>query len=232
MNRNILGDDDLLKEFKRLVKTANSRLDRLEKAGRTGSKAYRSAMQSINRTNVSIPSGGSKGFKKIPVNNGTPFDRKPINDQPNKLRFSARNPKNVKVLRSRMNAVQRFLDDETSTLAGANDLYRSVGGTMRTRYGIDLTPDQMSALFDGALWQKLNEKYGSKTAFAIIANVQETEGDISKAFQNLAEKYTYIDKDGNVNKVGMLTPRERMSIGATIGNYMRKGKINYLFEGD
>lgn len=219
MNRNILGDDDLLKEFKRLVKTANGRLERLEKAGRTGSKAYRSAMQSINRTKSTIPSKPSKGFKKIPIKNATPFDNK--TDENGLMRFSGRNPKNLKVLRKQINDVLRFLEDETSTLSGAKEVEKSVGATLEEKYGLVLNPDQISALFDGALWQKLNEKLGSsKTAIAIVASLQESEGNIKEAFKSLAEQHIY------------LSPKERMSIGATIGNYMRRGNIDYLFEGD
>lgn len=220
MNKNdMTGADDLFSEFRALVKRANSRLDRLEKAGKTDTKVYKTAMQYINRGNkvehdvIGQWLKASKGKMK-----NTPFGAMP-EAQPRKKHFSAENPHNIRVLRARYNAVQRFLEDETSTLSGGKAVGNKVSQTLYDKYGLMLPPEMLPVLFEGSLWKKLDERYGSDVAMKIVTSLQENEGDVKQALKDVMESGTY------------LSGRQRMSIGATIGNLMRKSKLDYLFEG-
>lgn len=194
-NKNLLSVDDMLKEFRRMVKTANRRMDRLEQEGMTGASAYRMARYSIgdDATRFTANIFGGK--------------------------FNGQNMEHVIALKSHMNDVEAFLNAETSTVKGNRNSTQKASATLEDRYGISVSPDQMGELFDGALWAKLNTKLqDSKTVARLIGALQETDGNISEAFKKLAEDHKYI------------SPQERMSIGATIGNYMRRNAIDYLFE--
>ena len=194
-NKNLLSGDDLLSEFRKAVKTANRRMDRLEQAGMTGASAYRMARYMIG-------------------DNGTRFSAKISGGK-----FDSSDMQQVIEIRNRMNDVQAFLDSETSTVKGNRESVEKASATLEERYGLVIAPEQMSELFDGALWAKLNAKLqDSKTVAKLIGELQESDGNIRQAFDEFSRKHKYLD------------PNERMSIGATIGNYMRKNKLDYLFE--
>lgn len=198
MAKKITQDDALLREFRMLVSKANSRIDRLFKAGKTDSFAYRRAMFAIERQ--------TGQWLKMPKEGKPPH-------------FTSANPKNKNVLRARFNEVQEFLNAETSTLSGVKRLEKTATATIKDRYGLDLSVDQLEIVFEGALWEKLNTEFGSKTAIAILSAVQRNNGSISKAFADLADQHIFISS------------KERVKWGATIGNYMRGNKVDFLKEG-
>lgn len=194
MNYNLLSFDDLLSEYKTLAGRANKRMERLEKAGMTTGSAYKAGARSASKIKASSGGTGSK------------------------FRFPTKRPADVKELRSRMNAVQDFLNDQTSTPAGVRKVGAKIGGTLKNKYGIDMSSEQIKATFDGALWSKLNNRFGSGTAVKIIAELQKSKGDVKAALTALQDQNVY------------LSGKEKMSIAATIGNYKRANKITYLFK--
>lgn len=194
MNYNLLSFDDLLSEYKKLAGRANKRMERLEKAGRTTGSAYKSGARSAAKMKSA---GGTSGGKN---------------------RFPTKRPADVKELRSRINAVQSFLNDQTSTLAGLRRVDAKIGVTLKQKYGIVMDPDQIKATFDGALWSKLNNRFGSGTAVKIIAELQRSWGNVTTMLQNLSDQNVY------------LSGKERMSLAATINNYKRSNKISYLYK--
>lgn len=158
-----LGYDALLKQYKLLVERANKRLLRLEKAGMTGSPAYRSVVHS--------------GAKASARSSGV------------KVRFTKSNPKNERVLKMRMNAVQGFLGSETSTREGYRELKKTyapkVSATFRKKFNIDLTGEQIDALFDSELWDYIDGQFASDTAIRVLGAIQKGEGDVAKTMQSL-----------------------------------------------
>ena len=134
-------------------------------------------------------------------------------------KFSSKKPAGLKQLRKQVSAVERFLSMETSTLRGVHRIEKDVVSKIKDKYGLDLEPDQVTQVFEGGLWKKLADKYGSKTAIAVLASLQKTDGDIASAFKDLAEQNVY------------LSGRERKSTGALISNYMRQNDIPFLQEG-
>ena len=178
--------DDLKVEFEKLAHRADTRLLRLEQKGLQGTAAYKSAMRMIS----SYKGPG-----------GTRF------------RVSLKGLTKAQVA-SRLNKVRTFLAEKTSTVTGRQELASGASKTIKDKYGLDLTPDQLGAIFDGVLWQKLNTMFDSKTAAKIIGSIQKHKGSLSAAFKELAEQKVYIDKS------------DKAKISGTIGAFTRWHKID------
>ena len=178
--------DDLRVEFERLAHRADTRLLRLEQKGLQGTAAYKSAMRMIS----SYKGPG-----------GTRF------------RASLKGLTKAQVA-SRLNKVRTFLSEKTSTVTGRQEIASGASKTIKDKYGLDLTPDQLGAIFDGVLWQKLNTMFDSKTAAKIIGSIQKHKGSLSAAFKELAEQKIYLDKS------------DKARISGTIGAFTRYHKID------
>ena len=172
-------------EFERLAKRADMRLLRLEQKGLQGTAAYKSAMRMIS----SYKAGGTR------------------------FRVSLKGLTKAQVA-SRLNKVRTFLSEKTSTTTGRKQLADQTCETIKDKYGLDLTPDQLEAVFEGALWQKLNTRFDSKTAAKIIGVIQKHKGNMKAVYKELAEQKIYIDKN------------DKISISKTIGNFTRKHNID------
>ena len=177
--------DDLRVEFERLAHRADTRLLRLEQKGLTGTAAYKSAMRMIS----SYKAGGTR------------------------FRASLKGLTKAQVA-SRLNKVRTFLNEKTSTVTGRQELASGASKTIKDKYGLDLSPDQLGAIFDGVLWQKLNTMFDSKTAAKILGTIQKHKGSLKAAFKELAEQKIYIDKD------------DKAKISGTIGAFVRYRKID------
>lgn len=183
--------DELRIEFEKLAHRADTRLLRLEQKGLTGTAAYKSAMRMIS----SYKAGGTR------------------------FRASLKGLTKAQVA-SRLNKVRTFLNEKTSTVTGRQELASGASKTIKDRYGLDLSPDQLGVIFDGVLWQKLNTMFDSKTAAKILGTIQKHKGSLKAAFKELAEQKIYIDKD------------DKAKISGTIGAFVRYHKIdlNVLYE--
>ena len=183
--------DELRIEFEKLAHRADTRLLRLEQKGLTGTAAYKSAMRMIS----SYKAGGTR------------------------FRVSLKGLTKAQVA-SRLNKVRTFLNEKTSTVTGRQELASGASKTIKDRYGLDLSPDQLGVIFDGVLWQKLNTMFDSKTAAKILGTIQKHKGSLKAAFKELAEQKIYIDKD------------DKAKISGTIGAFVRYHKIdlNVLYE--
>ena len=120
-------------------------------------------------------------------------------------------------LRGQINKVRRFLGMETSTKTGIAKIESGRSKTLKNEYGIEADGEQIKAIFEGALYKKLNDRFGSKTAATIIGSIQKTEGQVKQTLQELADQHVYLSRS------------DKLSISATIGNYMRSNKLEYLF---
>ena len=177
--------DELRIEFEKLAHRADTRLLRLEQKGLTGTAAYKSAMRMIS----SYKAGGTR------------------------FRASLKGLTKAQVA-SRLNKVRTFLNEKTSTVTGRQELASGASKTIKDKYGLDLSPDQLGAIFDGVLWQKLNTMFDSKTAAKILGTIQKHKGSLKAAFKDLAEQKIYIDKS------------DKARISGTIGAFTRYHKID------
>ncbi len=172
-------------EFERLAKRADMRLLRLEQKGLTGTAAYKSAMRMIS----SYKAGGTR------------------------FRVSLKGLTKAQVA-SRLNKVRTFLNEKTSTVTGRQEIASDAGKTIKERYGLDLDPDQLGVVFEGALWQKLNTMFDSKTAAKILGTIQKHKGHLKAAFEELAAQKVYLDA------------KDKAKISGTIGAFVRYHKID------
>lgn len=177
--------DELRIEFERLAHRADTRLLRLEQKGLQGTAAYKSAMRMIS------------SYKADST----------------RFRASLKGLTKAQVA-SRLNKVKTFLSEKTSTVTGRQELASGASKTIKDKYGLDLNPDQLGAIFDGVLWQKLNTMFDSKTAAKILGTIQKHNGSLKAAFKELAEQKIYIDKS------------DKARISGTIGAFTRYHKID------
>lgn len=172
-------------EFERLAKRADMRLLRLEQKGLQGTAAYKSAMRMIS----SYKAGGTR------------------------FRVSLKGLTKAQVA-SRLNKVRTFLNEKTSTATGRREMSSDACKTIKDRYGLDLDPDQLEAIFEGVLWQKLNTMFDSKTAAKILGMIQKHKGHLKAAFEELAAQKVYLDA------------KDKAKISGTIGAFVRYHKID------
>lgn len=177
--------DELRIEFEKLAHRADTRLLRLEQKGLTGTAAYKSAMRMIS----SYKAGGTR------------------------FRASLKGLTKAQVA-SRLNKVRTFLNEKTSTVTGRQEIASDAGETIKERYGLDLDPDQLGVVFEGALWQKLNTMFDSKSAAKILGTIQKHKGHLKAAFEELAAQKVYLDA------------KDKAKISGTIGAFVRYHKID------
>ena len=177
MNLNTMTQSQLFDYYKTIAGRANKRLERLEKAGMTSGSAYKRAMRTTSTTQVRKSSG---------------------------RRFSTAKPANIGELRKRVREVESFLGNVTSTPGGVRKVSKKIARTIKERYGLDLSPDQVAQTFDSGLWQKLNERYGSSTAVQILAETQKSAGNMKKVISGLSEQNQYVSEGEWQNIEGVL----------------------------
>lgn len=156
---------ELLAEYHKLAKRADERLRSLERAsGREGYKgvtryAYARAQYDIR----AFTGDPDKAFGRFDVNPR-----------------GATTKERADMLRTMMASVKTFLNSETSSIGrakgadgqwieGIRGSYKQTAETTNERYGTDFTWQQMATYWLSGLGEKMNQKYGSKTAMAKVA---------------------------------------------------------------
>ena len=181
---NLLSRDELVAQFKLIGGRANKRLERLEKAGMTTTSAYKHGTKAAART------GGNKRFS-LSVRGLT-----------------------TRQIKARMNTVNEFMNDVTSTPGGARKVAQKIGGTVKARYGLDLgSAEDIKAVFEGALYKKLEAKFDPYMAMYILAEVQKSDGDVKKILEGLRDTFS----KNNV----FMSEKEFRSLSGTLGSWKR-----------
>ena len=149
--------DELVKIYRTLAKSADQRLVRLEayqhdKNFKTATKwAYARAMHDI-----SLWSGQEAN------------------------RFNTAPPASKTDLLSKIQDIKHFLESPTSTKKGILDVYKKRADTINKKYKTNLTWKDLAQYFDSAANDKLDAKYGSKTAIKIFAEIKKHQKEILK----------------------------------------------------
>lgn len=181
---NVLSRAELVAQFKLIGGRANKRLERLEKAGMTTTSAYKHGTKAAART------GGNKRFS-LSVRGLT-----------------------TRQIKARMNTVNEFLNDVTSTPGGARKVAQKIGGTVKARYGLDLgSAEDIKAVFEGALYKKLEARFDPYKAMYILAEVQKADGDVKKILEGLRDTFA----KNNV----FFSDKEYRSLSGTLSNWKR-----------
>ena len=156
--------------YKRLQQTADKRLERAEKLSeqqyfKPAMKwAYAKAQQDIKRFN----GAGS-------------------------VRFGRSIPKTEAGIRSKINAIRKYLDSPSSTKSGIKTIYQKRADTFNKKYGTKFTWESLAKYFESGEAQKWENKFGSKTALKTIAQIQKNEKDIMKKIEEEDKRDIRVD---------------------------------------
>ena len=90
----------------------------------------------------------------------------------NKPRFNRGMPEADALLRMKIRDIKQFMDMPTSTTGGVRSIASKRTKTMNEKYGVNLTNTQWAQVWESGLGDKLMNKFGSRTAFKMLAKVK------------------------------------------------------------
>ena len=155
------GETDL-EYYRRLAKTADQRLVRLEKLKsephfeNVDKYAYARAMRDIEVW------GGGRRFNTKPPEDSRQFNEK-ISD------------------------MLRFLQSPTSTKGGIKEVYQKRVDTLNKKYNLNMTWQQFADITESKELDAFMGGYASDTVFRAIGKVQRNRGEIQKALEKQKE---------------------------------------------
>lgn len=156
--------ESLEKYYRRLAKTADQRLVRLEsyehdKYFKTATLwAYAKAQKDIQKWQNKGP------------------DAK-------QLRFNTAPPKGGEQLIAKINDIKAFLESPTSTKQGIINVYKKRADTVNKKYGTKFTWQQLAKYYESEDNEKWDAKFGSKTALRTLGYIQKNKSKILDAIQ-------------------------------------------------
>ena len=174
-------DETLVQYYRRLAKTADQRMVRLEKASEqkffhvATEWAYAKATRDILKW---IPPGDNKSTK---------------------LRFNTKPPEGEDLI-AKINDIKSFLSSPTSTKQGIINVYKKRADTVNKRYKTKFTWQQLAKYYESGQAVLWDAKFGSKTAFRTIGVMQRNKKKIKDAITKADKKDVRI----NAKDKGML----------------------------
>ena len=180
-------DESLEQYYRRLAKQADQRLVRLEKLAAKGDPGYQGVLSwAYARAEYDITHkwGGSSA----------------------KPRFNTKPPEDVNALKAKINDIQSFLEDKTSTKSGIDKGYKKKADKMRSEFGLDVNWEDWAEYLD-RFGVSLYDKYGSAVMNRVIKTVQsmarsdpEMSADklhhLALMRKNGGYKFNYVKVDG------------------------------------
>lgn len=168
--------ETLEKYYRRLAKTADQRLVRLEKY--QDDQYYKVAAQWAY-------SKATRDIKKW---------LKPGQKEPDKLRFNTAPPKDTEDLLAKINDIKSFIESPTSTKQGITNIYKKRADTVNKKYGTKFTWEQLAKYYESGQSELWDAKYGSKTALKMIAYIQKNKDEIVKKIEEADAKDLRVSK--------------------------------------
>ena len=175
-------DETLVQYYRRLAKTADQRMVRLEKASQepyfkvATEWAYAKATRDILKW---IPPGDNKSTK---------------------LRFNTKPPEGEDLI-AKINDIKSFLSSPTSSKQGIINVYKKRADTVNKKYGTNFTWKQLAKYYDSGQAELWDAKFGSKTALMTIASLQKNKKKLVKAIKEADRKDIRINsKDSSMIK--------------------------------
>lgn len=171
--------ESLEKYYRRLAKTADQRLVRLEKASDqqyfavAKDWAYARAMKDIKKW---LPAGSQN---KV-------------------LRFNTAPPKDPEDLLAKINDIKTFIESPTSTKAGITEVYKKRAATVNKKYGTNFTWRQLAKYYDSGQAEIWEAKFGSKTALRTIGQLQKNKKKIIDGIKAADTKDIRVKADSKV----------------------------------
>lgn len=171
-------DETMVQYYRRLAKTADQRMVRLEKASQepyfkvATEWAYAKATRDILKW---IPPGDNKSTK---------------------LRFNTKPPEGEDLI-AKINDIKSFLSSPTSSKQGIINVYKKRADTVNKKYGTTFTWRQLAKYYDSGQADLWDAKFGSKTALLTIATMQRNKKKIKEAIQKADKKDIRISRKDN-----------------------------------
>lgn len=168
--------ESLEQYYRRLAKTADQRLVRLEDySDQIGYKvatkwAYSRAVKDIAKWNK-----GQKGVKF--------------------MRFNTAPPKDTEDLLAKINDIKTFLQAPTSTKSGITSVYKKRADTVNKRYGTKFTWQQLAKYYESGQATVWDSKFGSKTALKTIGQIQKNKKKLQDDIENADAKDLKVDNE-------------------------------------
>lgn len=145
---------ELVKEYRKLAKTADQRLVRLE------GYQYRDGFATSTKWAY------SRAMKDIKKWSGEEAKR-----------FNVKPPESIQELEAKITDIKNFLESPTSTMKGITSVYKKKADTINKRYGTNFSWEDLANYYMSGLAEKLDSKYGSKTTLRSIAEIQKLDAD-------------------------------------------------------
>lgn len=140
--------------YRRLAKTADQRLVRLERYVKE--EGYGSALQwAYRRAERDIQAwGGEKA-----------------------TRWNIKSPDSIAGLKAKIEDIKTFLEAESSTKRGLASINEKRVNSINEKYGTNFSPAELKNFMASNLWKEMSDEsnYGSKNAFRIIGTVQKNK---------------------------------------------------------
>ena len=166
--------------YRRLAKTADQRLVRLEAYARE--KDFKPATQWAY----------SKAIRDIKKWSG-----------PDALRFNTKMPEGDEAIRAKISDIRAFIESPTSTKKGITEVYKKRADTTNRKYGTKFTWQQLAKYYESGQAKIWDEKFGSKTALKTIGQIQKNKKQILEGIEKADQKDIRVDNavlEKTVNK--------------------------------
>lgn len=90
-----------------------------------------------------------------------------------RTRFETKPPENKMQLQAKINDIRTFLTSPSSTKTGIIESYKKKADSTNTKYGTNLTWEDIAKMYQSGIGQKINDDYGSDTVLMAIAQIQK-----------------------------------------------------------
>lgn len=176
---------ELKEQYKILQKGANDRLYELEQVAKKNNPYYQGLLNFAY----------ADAIEDIEAQTGTQTTR------------FKKASKDYDELLAQVKDIKHFLSQRTSTITGIRSVQKA-SNTMNEKYGLDITWQEMEKYFASGLADKMDKKYGSKTALQTIGKIQtggkKLIADIRKKVrqhETISQDESYILKMAKENNV-------------------------------
>ena len=185
--------ETLQQYYRRLAKTADQRLVRLESYKHD--KYFKPATQwAYAKAQKDIQKWQNKG----------PEDKR--------LRFNTAPPKGDEQLLAKINDIKSFLESPTSTKQGIINVYKKRADTLNRKYGTQFTWQSLAKYYESGQAEAWDAKFGSKTALKTIAQLQKQDKKVKEAIKKAEAKDIRVDNSVLQKTVDMALADNNLNI--------------------
>ena len=169
--------NELVSVYRTLAKTADQRLVRLE------SYAYDENMGNV------LQWAYARAQRDIEQWSGSEAKR-----------FNTAPPTKKQSLIAKIKDIQTFIEAPSSTKQGIKNVYQKRAQTINEKYGTNLTWENIGDFFESEMYKKLEDKYGSDLVLKVLAAIDKSKKEQSKA-KKMQEEANKSTKDKTVVKI-------------------------------